>query len=59
MPEGHQVRVNVDDILAVQGNTVSGLVLLAYALGKQPVQNGKIDVHGSELPTVKPQILQA
>lgn len=53
VPEQDQIAVNVDDVLAVQRNTVSGLVLLADTLSKQPVQDGKMDVHGLELPTVK------
>jgi hypothetical protein len=58
MLEQDKVSVNINDILTVQRNAIFGLVLLADTLRKQPIQNGKIHVHGLELPTVKFQIMR-
>jgi hypothetical protein len=55
--EQNEIRVNVYDVFPVQRNTVSGLVLLTDTLREQPIQNGKINVHGLELPTVEFQIM--
>ena len=59
VPERHQVTVNINDIFSVQRYAVTRLVLLAHTLGKQPVQNTEVNVHGPELPAVVFQVLLA
>ncbi|HUW48298.1 MAG TPA: hypothetical protein VMW36_06115, partial [Patescibacteria group bacterium] len=54
--ESNEIRVNVNNILAVQRNAVSGLVLSSYTFRKEPVQNRHVNVHGSEFITVEPQV---
>jgi hypothetical protein len=56
MFEYHHVTVNVNDILAIQRNTISGLPLLANSFRKQPVQNRKVNVYWSKLPAVEFQV---
>jgi hypothetical protein len=56
MLEQDKISININDVLAVQRNAVSGLVFLSDSLRKQPVQHAEIDVKRPELPTVKLQV---
>jgi len=58
MFEKHHVAINVNNVLAIQRHTISRLVFLAYTLWKQPIQNRKVSMQGSEFPTIKPQIFR-
>jgi hypothetical protein len=57
MLESNKVTVNINDKFAVQRNAISGLILLSDTFWKQPVQNGKVNVHGLEFPTVELQVM--
>jgi hypothetical protein len=55
--EQDQISVNVYDIFTVQRHTIPSLVFLADTLRKQPIQNGKVNVHRLELPTTELKIM--
>ena len=57
VPEGHEVTVNVNHILAVKRNTIASFVLLAYPFWKQPVKDAEVNVPGLKLPTEILQVL--
>jgi|GEM_PF-6662502 len=56
MLENHEVTVNVDDVLAIEGNTVPSFVLVSDTFGEQPVQNAEVNMPRLELPTIKLQV---
>ncbi len=58
MPKQNHKHIHINNIFAVQGATVAGLVLFAYSFRKEPVENRKVNMLRAELSTVKPDILR-
>jgi hypothetical protein len=59
MLETYKVTVNINNILTIQRHTIPCLILISNTFRKKPVQNGKVNMHGLELPTVKLQVSNA